>query len=88
MLAYSTAFNILPYKLHKTRPPELGSDKLVGLEITGVASSLVIMAVGEDGAMEGFLQGNVDTAFVSEDVVIILPVGEIGPEGSGDVLQG
>ena len=53
-----------------------------------MASSLVIMAMGEDGASEGVLRGDVDTTFVGQDVVIELPVQEAGPEGSGDVLQG
>ena len=74
------------HELHETWPPKLRGDELVSLEITGVAGGLVVMAAGKDGAAEGVLQGNVDTAFVSQDMVIIFPVREIGLEGSGDVL--
>ena len=53
-----------------------------------MASSLVVVAAGEDGATEGVLRGDVDTTFVGQDVIVESPVGEAGSEGSGDVLQG
>ena len=64
LLAHGTAFYILVYELCKTQPPELGGDKLVSFEITRVTSSLIVMAAGEDGTMEGVFQGNIDTSFV------------------------
>ena len=60
----------------------------MGLEITGVTSSLVVVAVGEDGMTEGVLRRNIDTIFVGQDVVVELPVREARPESSRDVLQG
>ena len=48
----------------------------------------MVVAVGEDGATEGILRGNVNTALVGQDMIIELPVGEVRPEGSGNVLQG
>ena len=53
-----------------------------------MTSGLMIMAVDEDGTPEGVIWRNVDMSFVVEDVVIIFPVQEAGPEGSGDILQG
>ena len=41
------------YKLYETWPPEFSSDELTGLEIAGVSSHFVVMAVGKDGMMEG-----------------------------------
>ena len=64
----------LAYKLCKTWPSELRGDKLVDLEISRVISCFMVMAVGEDRTIEGILQGNVNTAFVSQDVVIVLPI--------------
>ena len=88
MLAHGIAFDIFPHKLCKIQPPELSSDKLVSFEMTGVTSSLMVMAVDKDGAAERILQRDVDTTFVCEDVVIVFPVREMRPEGGRDVLQG
>ena len=64
LLAHGTAFNIFAYELRETRPPELRGDELAGLEITGVAGGLVVVAAGEDGTTERVLRGNIDMAFV------------------------
>ena len=88
LLACGAALHILAWKLCKIRPPELGGNELVSFEITGMTSSLVVMTVGEDGVTEGTLWGNVDMAFISEDMIIELPVRKAGLEGSGDVFQG
>ena len=76
------------YELCKVWPPELGSNELTSLEITGVTSSLMVMTAGKDGTSERILWGNIDIAFVCEDMVVILPVRETGVEGSRDILQG
>ena len=76
LLAYGAAFNVSVYEVGKTWPPEFSSNKLSGLEITRVSGSFMVMTLGEDRAMEGVLQGNVDTTFVCENVVIVLPVRE------------
>ena len=86
LLAGGIALNIFMHKLCEAWPPKLRGDELASLEITGVAGSLVVMAAGKDGAMEGVLWGNVDMAFVGQDVVVIFPVREAGLEGGGDVL--
>ena len=63
-MANGTAFDVFSHKLCEARPPEFGGDELAGFEITRVTSGLVVMAVGEDGAAEGVLQGHVDTVLV------------------------
>ena len=60
---------------------------MVGLEIPRVAGGLMIMALGEDGMAERVCWGNIDATFVHEDMVVILPVQEVRPEGGGDILQ-
>ena len=62
------------HKLCETWPPELGSNELVGLEVTRVAGSFVVVAVGEDGATEGVLWRDIDATFVGQDTIIELPV--------------
>ena len=53
-----------------------------------MTGSLVVMAAGEDGAMEGVIRRYIDASLVSEDMVVELPVGEVGAEHGGDILQG
>ena len=42
----------------------VGCVLLACFEVSRVTGSLMIVAVGKDGAMERVLQGNVDTTFV------------------------
>ena len=65
LLACGTAFDVFAHKLRETRPPKFRADELAGLKVARVSGSLVIMAVGKNGAMEGVLQGDVDMAFIS-----------------------
>ena len=51
-----------------------------------MAHGLVIVAAGEDRAMEGVIRGNVDMSLVGQDMIIELPVREVGLEGSKDVF--
>ena len=74
LLACGTALNVLAYELRKTQPPELSSDELAGFEVARVTSSLVVMTVGKDGAMERVVQGDIDTSLVGEDVVVKPPI--------------
>ena len=74
LLAHSAVFDILLDKLCKARPLELGGNELASLEVAGVTSGLIAMASNEDGAMEGVVQGNVDTPFICENMVVIFPV--------------
>ena len=46
----------------------------MSLEVTWVTRGLMVMAMGEDGAMEGILRGNVDMTFIGQDMIIELPV--------------
>ena len=88
LLIDHAAFNVFPYELCKTRPPEFDSNKLESLEISGMSGSLMIMAMGKDGVAEGILQGNIDASLIHQDVVVKFPIREAGSEGSRDVLQG
>ena len=74
LLARDTAFNVFAHKLCETWPPKLRGNKLASFEITGVASSLMVVAAGEDGATEGVVQGNVDATFVDQDMLVKFPV--------------
>ena len=88
LLTHGTAFNVFPHVLYETWPPEFGSNKLSGLEVSQVAGGLMIVATGKDRLMEGVIRGNVDVALVGKDVVIIFPVRKMRPEGCGNVLKG
>ena len=48
----------------------------------------MVVAAGEDRMTERVVRGDIDTAFVQENVFIALPVQEAGLEGSRDILQG
>ena len=74
LLAHGTAFDIFSHKLCKAGPPEFRGDKLAGLEVTGVSSGLMVVAVGKDGAAERVPWGDIDTSFVGQNMVIVLSV--------------
>ena len=74
LLACGTALNIFAHKMCETRPPKFGGDKLASLEIARVTCSLVVVTVGEDGAVKGLLWEYVDTTLVGQDVIIELLV--------------
>ena len=46
----------------------------------------MIMASFQDGASEGVVCGNIDTAFVCKDAGLDLPVSQAGTEGERDIL--
>ena len=54
---------------------------------TGMAGGLVVMAAFEDGAAEGVVRRDVDTAFVSKDASFDLPVSKPGTEGERNILM-
>ena len=74
LLARGAAFDVFAHELCEAWPPELSSDKLASFQITGMTGCFVVMAAGEDGATEGILQGDVDTTFVGQDMVVEFPV--------------
>ena len=88
LLAYGAAFDILSHKLCKTQPPKLHGDELASFEVAGVSSSFVVVAVGKDGATKGVVGGNIDMTFVGQNMVVKLPIREMGMEDGVDVLQG
>ena len=45
------------------------------------------MAALEDGAAEGVVGGDIDTALVRKDAGLDLPVGQAGAEGERDILM-
>ena len=61
---HSTAFNIFLHELCEIRPPKFGSDELASLEVTRVASSLVVVATDKDGMSERICQRDIDMTFV------------------------
>ena len=74
LLANRTSLDILAHERCKAGPPELRGDKLAGLKVTWVASSLMIVAANKDGLSKRGIGGNVNTSFVGEDALSILPV--------------
>ena len=88
LLAHGIAFDIFPHKLCKTWPLEFRGDKLAGFEISRMGDSLVVIVMSKDGVVERVIRENVDPSVVYEDMVIVFPVRQMGPEDSGNVLQG
>ena len=74
MLTCGTAIDIFAHKLCEARSPEFSSDKLVGLGITGVTGSLMVMATDKDRAVEGGIWGDTDAILVCQNSVDKLPV--------------
>ena len=63
----------------KTGPPEVGSDKLAGLEKARVASGRVVVTAAEIASGR-----DKDAALIGEDAISILPIQEAGMEGRGN----
>ena len=85
LLAGGTALNISANEGSESRPPELSGDQLMGFKETGMAGGLMVVASFEDGAAEGIVSGDVDTALIGEDTSLGLPVSEVGAKGERDV---
>ena len=86
LLACGAAFNISADEGSKSQPPELSGDQLSDLKETRVAGRFVVMASFEDGAAEGIISRDIDTALIGEDTSLDLPVSEAGSEGERDVF--
>ena len=86
LLAGGTALNISADEGSKSRPPKLSSDQLACFKETRVAGGFMVMALFENGAVEGVIGGDVDTALVSKDTGFYLPVSESGAEGQGNIF--
>ena len=86
LLAKGAALNIAADKGGESGPPEFGGDRLACFQEARVASRFVIMAVFEDGAAKGVIGGDIDTALVSEDACLDLPISKSRAKGKRDVL--
>ena len=62
------------HKLCETQLPEFDGNELASFEVPRVAGGLMVVTTGKDGAMERIFWGNINMAFVCQDVVIIFPV--------------
>ena len=71
----------------ETWPSEFRGNRLVGFKVTRVLGSLMIVTARQDSLTKGVLRGNINTTFVHEDVVVILPVREMGSECGRNILQ-
>ena len=73
-LASHTSLHIFAYERCEAGPPKFRGDKLAGFKVTWVASSFMIMAANKDGLLKRGIGGNVNTSFVGENALGILPV--------------
>ena len=87
LLANGTALDVAADEGSKAGPPEVGGDQLSGFQEAGVSSRFVIVATREDGAAEGVVGRDIDTAFIGEDAGLNLPVSEARTEGERNVLM-
>ena len=51
-----------------------------------MTSTLVVMAMLENGVLEGVVVGDIDAALIGQDACFDLPVGEAGAEGKRDIV--
>ena len=86
LLAKGTALDISADVGGQARPPEFSCDQLASFQEARVTGGLMIMAALEDGAAEGIIRGDIDTAFVCEDAGLNLPISKTGTEGKRNVL--
>ena len=75
LLAKGTALDISADVGGEAGPPEFSCDQLSRFQEAGMTGGFVIMAALEDGAAEGIICGDIDTALVREDAGFDLPVG-------------
>ena len=87
LLAHATTLDVFAYKLHKTRPPIVGSHELVGFQESRMSCGGVIMVLCDNGASEIVGGGNIHATLVSEEIVAHLKVGEAGSEMGGDIIM-
>ena len=87
LLARGTAADITPDIRGKARPPKLRGNKLASFEDTRVASSGMVMVLSHDGVAQVSIGGYVNSALVSEDASVIVPVGKAGAESGRDCTR-
>ena len=81
LLANCPPFNIFLHKGHKTRPPELGGNQMMGFQVAWMTGYFMVVAMSKDGLLEGGVGGDINMALVGEDSFGILPVGQMRMEG-------
>ena len=86
LLAEGTALDVAADEGGEARPPEFGGDQLSGFQEAGVSGGFMIVASRKDGAAEGVVSRDIDTAFIGEDAGFNLPVGQPGTEGERNIL--
>ena len=86
LLAKGTAFDISVDERSKAWPPKFGGDQLSGFQEAGVSGRFMIVALRKDGAAEGVVGGDIDTALIGKDAGFNLPVGQSGTEGERNIL--
>ena len=87
LLAKGTAFHVTADEGSKAGPPEFSGNQLPGFQEAGVSGGFVVVASCKDGAVEGVVGGDIDTALIGEDASFNLPVGQPGTEGERNVLM-
>ena len=80
LLASGTASNKGTDKGGKARPPEIGSDQLLGFKEARMSRSCMIVTALENIAAKIISRWDIDTALKSEDAVNVLPIGQLGAE--------
>ena len=75
LLAKGAALDITADERSKAGPPKLSSDQLSGFQEAGVSGGFMIMASRKDGAAEGVVGGDINTALIGKDAGFDLPVG-------------
>ena len=92
LLAGGTSLDITVNVGGEAQPPKLRGNKLVSFENTWMASSGMIMVSSHDGVAQVGIGGDVNTALVSQDTGIIVPIrklrAEIGRDSSRESVEG
>ena len=74
LLTKGTALYIVADEGGKAGPPELGGNQLVSFQEAGMASGFMIVASRKNGAAEGVVGGDINTALIGKDAGFHLPV--------------
>ena len=76
LLARGTAVDKTVNIRGEARPPKLRGNKLVSFENSRMTSSEMVMVTSNDRVVQVSISRDIDTALVSQDASIIVPVGE------------
>ena len=56
----------------------------MGFQVARITGSFVVMEMGKDGFLKRGIRGYIDTVFVGENSLSMLPVREMGAKGGRD----